>query len=178
MLLLLRDTWCNSGTIRKTYKDAFSLLPMPPSSPHPISICHSSLAPAPRAPPLFPSLSVTSFRAPALMSHSSSGSSPEIGMGRVAELQSRARHISYSPGALLRARHQIRPCSRLLPSLHIQLLCSVFFGAPLPAPPLQIFLIPSSVPTPCLSTSAPPPLRCTSRGGRRAPDPPAVILLC
>lgn len=100
---------------------------MPHSSPHPISICHSSLAPAPRAPPLFPSLSVTSFRAPALMSHSSSGSSPEIGMGRVAELQSRARHISYSP-------RSASTCSAsnpsLLPSLHIQLLYSVFLGAP------------------------------------------------
>lgn len=57
---------------------------------------------APHAPPLFP---VTPLRAPALMSHSSSGSSPEIGMGQVAELQSPARHISYSLGDLLRARH-------------------------------------------------------------------------
>lgn len=41
---------------------------------------------------------VTPLRAPALMSHSSSGSSPEIGMGRLAELQSPAHHISYSLG--------------------------------------------------------------------------------
>lgn len=60
------------------------------------------------------------------MPHSSSGSSPKIGMGRVAELQSPARHISYSPGALLRARHQIRPSSRLPFSSHLSIFsCSL-----------------------------------------------------
>lgn len=105
-----------------------------------------------------PLLPVTTFRAPALMSHSSSGSSPEIGMGRVVELQSRARHISYSPGALLRARHPMPPSSRLPFSSPLSIFSrSLCVLSPLPAPPLRIVLTPFSVSTPCLSTSGPAP---------------------
>lgn len=129
-----------STTISKSSNDAFP----PPLNASQFSTpnLHPSLLPGPcswRSSSL-PHLPVTSFRAPALMSHSSSGSSPEIGMGRVAALQSPARHISYSPGALLRAPHQICPSSRSPPV------------SPSSASPLQIFLTPPSVSTP------PPPI--------------------